>query len=66
MARKKRRVERLRKQQKAKIDSINNDEDMPDSAKLRCDPKDHERKGLETSRKGICGWEEGRESKKRS
>ena len=35
MARKKRRVERLRKQQKAKIDSINNDEDMPDSAKLR-------------------------------
>lgn len=35
LARKKRRVERMRKQQKAKIDSINNDEDMPDSAKLR-------------------------------
>ena len=35
LARKKRRVERLRQQQKAKIDSINNDEDLPDSAKLR-------------------------------
>ena len=35
LARKRRRVERLRKQQKAKIDSINNDEDMPDSAKLK-------------------------------
>ena len=35
MARKRRRVERFRKQQKAKIDSINNDEDMPDSAKLK-------------------------------
>lgn len=35
LARKKRRVERMRSQQKAKIDSINNDEDMPDSAKLR-------------------------------
>ena len=35
LARKKRRVERLRQQQKAKIDSINNDEDLPDSAELR-------------------------------
>ena len=35
LARKRRRVERFRKQQKAKIDSINNDEDMPDSAKLK-------------------------------
>ena len=35
LARKKRRIERFRQQQKAKIDSINNDEDMTDSAKLK-------------------------------
>lgn len=35
LARKKRRIERFRQQQKAKIDSINNDEDMNDSAKLK-------------------------------
>ena len=35
LGRKRRRMERLRQQQKAKIDSINNDEDMPDSAKLK-------------------------------
>lgn len=35
LARKRRRVERMRQQQKAKIDSINNDEDLPDSAKLK-------------------------------
>lgn len=35
LGRKRRRMERMRQQQKAKIDSINNDEDMPDSAKLK-------------------------------
>ena len=35
LARKRRRVERMRQQQKAKIDSINNDEDLPDLAKLK-------------------------------
>lgn len=60
MARKKRRVERLRKQQKAKIDSINNDEDMPDSAKLRAIQKLMKGKALKRPRKVYVVGKKGR------